>query len=300
MKKPEVGIPSTENSEHLENPSELRYNRRESHSQLQKNEAEETPKPVEDNNKESGSTEEKLMKKPDKIQQCPRCNSMDTKFCYFNNYNVNQPRHFCKNCQRYWTAGGTMRNVPVGAGRRRNKQHLSSQFHHHHRHIIVSPEGISMPPTPTTLESSSPDGNTTTTTTLLKFGPDSSDSIANVGAENGEEASLCGSSVTNNNNNNELSNELNTNNNTSSGGVVQCYAVPPWGFPMQWYPLQFVAPPFWNGAVSPSSSTTSNSCCSANNNVASPILGKHSRDAVFNDEEKSADKCVLVPKTLRI
>ncbi|WOL14556.1 dof zinc finger protein DOF1.5 [Canna indica] len=52
---------------------------------------------------------------------CPRCNSTETKFCYFNNYNVNQPRHFCKACHRYWTAGGTLRNVPVGAGRRRGR-----------------------------------------------------------------------------------------------------------------------------------------------------------------------------------
>lgn len=27
---------------------------------------------------------------------CPRCNSVDTKFCYYNNYNINQPRYFCK------------------------------------------------------------------------------------------------------------------------------------------------------------------------------------------------------------
>ncbi|CAN6923424.1 unnamed protein product [Brassica oleracea] len=27
----------------------------------------------------------------------------------------------CKKCQRYWTAGGTMRYVLVGAGRRKNK-----------------------------------------------------------------------------------------------------------------------------------------------------------------------------------
>ncbi|KAF5203061.1 Dof zinc finger protein DOF1.5 [Thalictrum thalictroides] len=60
-------------------------------------------------------------KRPDKIIPCPRCKSMETKFCYFNNYNVNQPRHFCKGCQRYWTAGGTLRNVPVGAGRRKSK-----------------------------------------------------------------------------------------------------------------------------------------------------------------------------------
>ncbi|XP_062196539.1 cyclic dof factor 2-like [Phragmites australis] len=68
-----------------------------------------------------GSGQDKVLKKPDKILPCPRCNSMETKFCYFNNYSVNQPRHYCRNCQRYWTAGGTMRNVPVGAGRRRNK-----------------------------------------------------------------------------------------------------------------------------------------------------------------------------------
>ncbi|XP_044461102.1 dof zinc finger protein DOF1.5-like [Mangifera indica] len=60
-------------------------------------------------------------KRPDKIIPCPRCESMETKFCYFNNYNVNQPRHFCKGCQRYWTAGGALRNVPVGAGRRKTK-----------------------------------------------------------------------------------------------------------------------------------------------------------------------------------
>ncbi|KAK8664668.1 hypothetical protein V6N13_084446 [Hibiscus sabdariffa] len=62
-----------------------------------------------------------VCKRPDKIIPCPRCKSMDTKFCYFNNYNVNQPRHFCKGCQRYWTAGGVLRNVPVGAGRRKVK-----------------------------------------------------------------------------------------------------------------------------------------------------------------------------------
>ncbi|CAM8898864.1 unnamed protein product [Rhodiola kirilowii] len=62
--------------------------------------------------------EEKI---PEKIIPCPRCKSMETKFCYFNNYNVNQPRHFCKGCQRYWTAGGALRNVPVGAGRRKAK-----------------------------------------------------------------------------------------------------------------------------------------------------------------------------------
>ncbi|GAB4831227.1 hypothetical protein Ancab_005239 [Ancistrocladus abbreviatus] len=46
--------------------------------------------------------------------KCPRCDSTNTKFCYYNNYNKSQPRHFCKTCKRHWTNGGTLRNVPVG------------------------------------------------------------------------------------------------------------------------------------------------------------------------------------------
>ncbi|KAL3522298.1 hypothetical protein ACH5RR_015132 [Cinchona calisaya] len=54
--------------------------------------------------------------------KCPRCDSSNTKFCYFNNYSLSQPRHFCKACKRYWTRGGTLRNVPVGGGCRKNKR----------------------------------------------------------------------------------------------------------------------------------------------------------------------------------
>ncbi|KAL3840575.1 hypothetical protein ACJIZ3_025166 [Penstemon smallii] len=85
---------------------------------------------------QSSVSQEKTLKKPDKILPCPRCNSMDTKFCYYNNYNVNQPRHFCKKCQRYWTAGGTMRNVPVGSGRRKNNKDIISIPNYHQ--IMVS------------------------------------------------------------------------------------------------------------------------------------------------------------------
>ncbi|KAM5564755.1 dof zinc finger protein DOF1.6 [Rosa sericea] len=56
---------------------------------------------------------------------CPRCNSTQTKFCYYNNYNLAQPRHFCKGCRRYWTRGGALRNVPVGGGTRNKKPKLS-------------------------------------------------------------------------------------------------------------------------------------------------------------------------------
>ncbi|KAE8728783.1 Dof zinc finger protein DOF4.4 [Hibiscus syriacus] len=55
-------------------------------------------------------------------QKCPRCDSVNTKFCYYNNYSLSQPRYFCKGCRRYWTQGGTLRNVPVGGGCRKGKR----------------------------------------------------------------------------------------------------------------------------------------------------------------------------------
>ncbi|XWS18896.1 hypothetical protein CRYUN_Cryun32bG0084300 [Craigia yunnanensis] len=58
--------------------------------------------------------------------KCPRCDSTNTKFCYYNNYNLSQPRHFCKNCRRYWTKGGALRNIPVGGGTRKNTKRSSS------------------------------------------------------------------------------------------------------------------------------------------------------------------------------
>lgn len=381
IKKTEAEIPSDceENSEQQENSSDLRDSKQESQHQVQGNEPKVNPKPVEDNMEPGISDQDKVLKKPDKILQCPRCNSLDTKFCYFNNYNVNQPRHFCKNCQRYWTAGGTMRNVPIGAGRRKNK-HLASQY----RHIIVTSDGIPTSRLETTgssghqqqhitsLESSVPFISSTDNSTVLKFGPDtplceSMDSMLNLRdhkrcvdassitcVEYGGEPSLCGSSVTNNGTQGNDVSEHNTSN------WLQCYPVPPWVLPypgwnnvnsmeavhqssapmcnspyntgpasMQWcptpmvaipgmcppsIPLQLVPPsywggtPLWNGGtgavsigsnacLSPSSST-SNSCCSGN---VSPTLGKHTRDKdnAFADEEKS-EKCVLVPKTIRI
>ncbi|XP_076917259.1 uncharacterized protein LOC143577267 isoform X2 [Bidens hawaiensis] len=74
------------------------------------------------------SMEEKKNIRPQKPQalNCPRCNSAHTKFCYYNNYSLSQPRYFCKTCRRYWTDGGSLRNVPVGGGSRRNKRSSSS------------------------------------------------------------------------------------------------------------------------------------------------------------------------------
>nr|XP_043613869.1 cyclic dof factor 3-like [Erigeron canadensis] len=96
----------------------------------------------------SSNVDEKPPKPSDKILPCPRCNSMDTKFCYYNNYNMNQPRHFCKNCQRYWTAGGTMRNTPVGSGRRKNKSSSSSSTASYYRCKNSSSPRVSLYPPP--------------------------------------------------------------------------------------------------------------------------------------------------------
>ncbi|XP_057453054.1 dof zinc finger protein DOF4.6-like isoform X2 [Lotus japonicus] len=62
----------------------------------------------------------------DQALNCPRCNSTNTKFCYYNNYSLSQPRYFCKTCRRYWTEGGSLRNVPVGGGSRKNKRSTPS------------------------------------------------------------------------------------------------------------------------------------------------------------------------------
>ncbi|MCL7028504.1 hypothetical protein MKW94_015531 [Papaver nudicaule] len=64
--------------------------------------------------------ERRLRPPHDHALKCPRCDSAHTKFCYYNNYSLSQPRYFCKTCRRYWTKGGSLRNIPVGGGCRKN------------------------------------------------------------------------------------------------------------------------------------------------------------------------------------
>ncbi|RVW34839.1 hypothetical protein VitviT2T_011432 [Vitis vinifera] len=231
-----------------------------------------------DQGETNSSAQEKVLKKPDKILPCPRCNSLETKFCYFNNYNVNQPRHFCKNCQRYWTAGGTMRNVPVGAGRRKNK-HLASQY----RQIMVSSDGV-----PTTVIEASDSSNqqilscgetsttfrpSTASGTVLKFGPEaplckSMETVLSIREQkrcaemrtvncggNGEEPSSCASSVSAPSfPENEFPENVGHKDRPSlpaSRSEIHpqlhqpCYPVPPWAFPWNpgWTNVAPVAPP---------------------------------------------------------
>ncbi|KAG2291522.1 dof zinc finger protein DOF4.3-like [Brassica napus] len=55
------------------------------------------------------------------LRVCPRCNSTNTKFCYYNNHSVSQPRYKCKECRRKWTHGGALRNIPIGGSGRKKK-----------------------------------------------------------------------------------------------------------------------------------------------------------------------------------
>ncbi|XP_031248913.1 cyclic dof factor 3-like [Pistacia vera] len=207
-----------DHSDEPDKSSTLNNVKEEDQAPVQENEVQVNPK-LKVDQAETDTDQEKVFKRPDKILPCPRCNSLDTKFCYFNNYNVNQPRHFCKNCQRYWTAGGTMRNVPVGAGRRKNK-HFASQY----RQIIVSSDGVPItgPEMPNSANHQLISCGDSTTTlmpttgngTVLKFGPEaplceSMETVLNLGdpkktvelsavnvVENREKTALCGSSVT--------------------------------------------------------------------------------------------------------
>lgn len=269
---------------------------------------------------EQSEQQDKTLKKPDKILPCPRCNSMDTKFCYYNNYNVNQPRHFCKNCQRYWTAGGTMRNVPVGAGRRKNKTSASQ-----YRQITVT-EAIPSELGHTVLK---PNG------TVLTFGSDtplceSMASVLNIADKTKrqdsfrkpEELIIPVPSSSDDNTNRPSVTEMQN----CHGFSPQMPCFPPgapwpytWspqmgpafcppGYPMPFYP----APPYWvlpgpGPGPGPWSMQwvppPANYHPAPSTGPISPTLGKHSR-AENGDEdltkESEPEKSLWVPKTLRI
>ncbi|KAJ0709070.1 putative transcription factor C2C2-Dof family [Helianthus annuus] len=220
------------------------------------------------------------LKKPDKILPCPRCDSMNTKFCYFNNSNVNQPRHFCKSCQRYWTAGGTMRNMPVGAGRRKKKAPPS------HCRYIISQEAFESATTKH-IEFAADGGNSPKVLSFVQNPPH------------------FGASLSGKENRNDCSSNSVAEKPQESNGFHSVHWIPggswpynPWNTPI---PIQFpsICPPipvypspYWNTVswLPPSGS----------------ILGKRSSDDEpitpngSNEESKKQRNTVLIPKTLRI
>ncbi|XP_076945215.1 cyclic dof factor 1-like [Bidens hawaiensis] len=285
-------------------------------SAVSENENSKTPSAEASRSEDEQSEQQKTLKKPDKILPCPRCNSMDTKFCYYNNYNVNQPRHFCKNCQRYWTAGGTMRNVPVGAGRRKNKT-SSSQYRQititetlpgDLNHTVLKPNGMVL-----TFGSDAPLCESIASGLKIADKTMRQDSF-----HKPEELTILGNSSSDDNTNNGLSPQV-----PCYPGALWPY---PWtpqmgpaffppGYPMPMYPaapywgcampgpgpgpwnLQWVPAPANYHPLPPSTYTASAS------GPISPTLGKHSRAENGEEEmtkEDETEKNLWVPKTLRI
>ncbi|XWS29613.1 hypothetical protein CRYUN_Cryun24cG0044200 [Craigia yunnanensis] len=80
------------------------------------------PASTKDENQNSRNQKTASTRPQEQALKCPRCDSPNTKFCYYNNYSLTQPRHFCKTCRRYWTKGGALRSVPIGGGCRKNKK----------------------------------------------------------------------------------------------------------------------------------------------------------------------------------
>ncbi|XP_013739725.1 dof zinc finger protein DOF4.4-like [Brassica napus] len=62
-------------------------------------------------------------KKPSR-RMCRRCNSDNTKFCYF--VNSSQPLYTCRYCRRSWIYRWALRNIPMGGerGRKTKRQKI--------------------------------------------------------------------------------------------------------------------------------------------------------------------------------
>ncbi|KAL9271121.1 Cyclic dof factor 3-like protein [Drosera capensis] len=260
--------------------------------------------------KESGETNESqdngTLKKPDKLLPCPRCNSMDTKFCYYNNYNVNQPRHFCKSCHRYWTAGGVMRNVPVGSGRRKNKTSVSAYGRHTQFTVSKALQAAQDAAAAAALNTSS--------AMVLTFGADNHplprESVPSIMFNRHDDRSS-GSSVTTTRSSMDHEAirskppQYPTGDQSSNGSTINpipCFPMGihwPYTVPMPAYcpptfsiPIPLYPAPYFNG--------------NALHNPPTPILGKHPREEDTprpRDDhigDSSKPPTVLVPKTLRL
>ncbi|KAJ9560053.1 hypothetical protein OSB04_005213 [Centaurea solstitialis] len=237
------------------------------------------------------------LKKPDKTIPCIRCNSMDTKFCYYNNYNVKQPRHFCKSCQRYWTAGGTTRNMAVGAGRRKNKNPAS-----HYGFLTISQSAQ--------IETSNAsNGVHGVSPKVISFGSISPNVDSGRISAVSDDCSS-GSTVTTSN---SVAEKMQDGNGFHSQvpcipGISWSYnpwnsAIPiptvcPAGYPSM--PMPFYPSPYWNYIP-----WLPNQNMQPSSDLNSFILGKRSREAESispngSEEPKKQKSSVLIPKTLRI
>lgn len=255
-----------------------------------------------ENNQTSGidgdpmNLQPRTLKKPDKILPCPRCESMNTKFCYYNNSNINQPRHFCKTCQRYWTAGGTMRSMPVGAGRRKKKSQPSDC------RFIITQEAFESAAAANHIAFAA--DSDVVQPKVLSFGQNSPHFGARLSSRENGDACTSGSTVI-------ASNPVVEKTQSNNGFQPQVHWIPggPWSYnpwntgmpipmpiptvcPPGYPPMPIYHSPYWSSVswLPPSGS----------------ILGKHSTDEEArrpnesHEEPKKQKSSVLTPKTLRI
>lgn len=218
-----------------------------------------------------------------------------------------------------------MRNVPVGAGRRKNKQPASS---HRHTVQVDVPNLIhhEAPCSPNALPKLGPSDPCNSTTSVLNI----------------EESSCSSSFTASKQAENDFADDAERKfffgyqNGVLPLHQLQYFPMPPWAYawnpgwsnvaPMPWcqpppafcapIPCPFVPASFWgcppnwmgggpwnpplagnnNGVLSPSSTSTCNSLVNG-----SPALGKHCRDAAATSPgEAKQEKSLWVPKTLRI
>lgn len=277
----------------------------------------------EEEQSDTANQKEKL-KKPDKILPCPRCNSMDTKFCYYNNYNINQPRHFCKKCQRYWTAGGAMRNVPVGAGRRKSKS-ISAASHFLQRIRATLPGDPLCTPIKTnaTVLSFGSDTSTLDLTEQMKHLKDKLIPVTQIKKTDDPSVGSCAEGWAKGEEQNQMNSreEVTADKSTNvaqhpcmNGGTMwpfSCAPSPAYftsSVAIPFYPAAaaywgYMVPGAWNTPWPPQSQSQS----SSSPNAASPVSTmsscfqsrKHPRDG---DEERDTNRNgkVWVPKTIRI
>ncbi|KAL2523410.1 dof zinc finger protein DOF5.4-like [Forsythia ovata] len=61
--------------------------------------------------------------------EVPQCDSLNTKFCYYNNYNLSHSRHFCKSCRKTKQSKPKYNTSSVadGPSERKSSSHSSSE-----------------------------------------------------------------------------------------------------------------------------------------------------------------------------
>lgn len=191
-----------------------------------------------------------------------------------------------------------MRNVPVGAGRRKSKSNTSSLSGSHFYRGLPIPNTLLQP-----LQSNSIGSKVNSTATVLSFGSDSNPPLNGFHImENGDENSSI-SSVEGSKCKDEEKKIDNTNTSTTANGTT------PW--PYAWGPVPAVYNgsgigvqiyPYWGCIPWTNSAWTIPWTASA---CAGPVtLGKHSRDGSISNSEPGKDGTrdgkIWVPKTLRI